>query len=95
MFETCFGMPADPEHYQRHLEQPWAFKRRHAGTENEFMDFSGYALRVSFFRTNFATLAANATDVQIQRYHIFVIFVILRLFGLCTAIDVLTSFWIN
>jgi hypothetical protein len=65
--EMLLGLDADPYSYDDITDNPWSFKIKNRGKENEYTHLSTFGIRLSCLRKYFQELPPNSDDDTVQR----------------------------
>jgi hypothetical protein len=69
--EMLLGLDDDPYSYDDITDNPWPFKIKNKGEENEYTHFSIFGIRLSYLRKHFQELPPNSDDDTVQRYNFY------------------------
>jgi hypothetical protein len=66
--EMLLRLDVGPYSYDNITDNPWPFKTRNRGKENEYIQFSIFSIRLSYLRKYFQELSPYSDDDTVRRY---------------------------
>jgi hypothetical protein len=72
--EMLLGLDTDPYSYDDITDNPWPFKTRNRGKENEYIQFSTFSIRLACLRKHFQELPPNSDDETVRRYKFYSVY---------------------
>jgi hypothetical protein len=68
MVEMLLVLDTDPYSYDDITNNPWPFKTRNMGKENEHIQFSTFSIQLACLRKHFQELHPYSDDETVRRY---------------------------